>query len=68
MLSGLEENMIACPSIANGAYIAGNVTSSAYPAGYGRAQDYPHVSTMKTAVRFLAAGPTVLHTERASEL
>ncbi len=49
MLSGLEENMVACTFITTGAYIAGNVTSSAYPAGYGRAQDYPHVSTTKTA-------------------
>ncbi len=50
MLSGLEENMVACTCISTNAYTAGNVTSNVYPAGYGRAQDYPHVSTMKTAV------------------
>ena len=50
MLSGLEENMVACTCISTNAYTAGNVTSNVYPAGYGRAQDYPHVSIMKTAV------------------
>lgn len=54
MLSGLEESMVACTSITTGAYIAGNVTSGIYPAGYGRAQDYLHVSIMKTTVFYVA--------------
>lgn len=49
MLSGLEENMVTCTFITTGAYIAGNVISNVYEAGYGGALDYPHVSTMKTA-------------------
>ncbi len=49
MLSGLEDIMVAGTFITTGAYIAGNVTSSVFTAGYGRVPSYPHVSTMKTA-------------------
>ena len=54
MLSGLEENMVAWTLITTGAYIAGNVICSVSPAGYGGAQNYPHVSIMKTTIYYNA--------------
>ncbi len=53
-LFGRQACCQVCTLITFGAYIAGNVTSSVYPAGYGRALGHPHVSIMKTATYYNA--------------